>query len=303
VLALSLACAVLSWHFVEKPFRRRPYRLGAAPILSASAAVMAVLVVFSATIYPLSERFWDIPADAQRALATLDAHLSGSQSACFLGTKTDDFDRFKARCLALSDSKKNWLLIGDSHAADLSVGISAANPDVNLLRGTAWGCKPLLSTTGKTRCVDFMRFLFSDFIPRHRFDTILISARWNAAEIDQLRKTAEALKPYAGRIVVIGPHVEYKQDLPWLLAASIMTHDPSVIERFRLLKKERADQTFAKKLRDDGIEYISLYRAICPAERCRVTDQNGLPLAFDYGHLTAGGALYVAEQIKRLGAL
>jgi hypothetical protein len=34
-----------------------------------------------------------------------------------------------------------------------------------------------------------------------------------------------------------------------------------------------------------------------------VTDQDGLPLAFDYGHLTASGSTFVARQIKRSGAL
>jgi hypothetical protein len=34
-----------------------------------------------------------------------------------------------------------------------------------------------------------------------------------------------------------------------------------------------------------------------------VTDEEGLPLAFDYGHLTASGSTFVAQQIKRSGAL
>ena len=53
----------------------------------------------------------------------------------------------------------------------------------------------------------------------------------------------------------------------------------------------------------DGIGYVSLYAALCPEGRCQVTDQDGLPLAFDYGHLTASGSTFVAQQIKRSGAL
>jgi len=304
VLALSFVCAILSWHFVERPFRQTPYRFGSIPILSMSATTMAALVALSAAIYPLSQRFWSMPADVQEALATLDVRSSGSLRTCFLAPKTDDFRFFdQAHCLALSDSKKNWLLIGDSQAADLWTGISTVNPEINLLQATASGCKPLLNTTGKRRCTDLIQFLFTDFIPKHRFDTILVSARWSPGNIDNLKKTAEALKPHAGRVVVIGPHVEYKHDLPWLLAASILKDDPSIVDRFRVVKQKQTDRMFAEKLRSDGVGYVSLYRAICPDERCQVTDQDGLPLAFDYGHLTTSGSLFAAQQIRKSGAL
>jgi SGNH domain (fused to AT3 domains) len=75
------------------------------------------------------------------------------------------------------------------------------------------------------------------------------------------------------------------------------------VDRFRSAKQKRTDQMFAERLRGDGIEYVSLYRAICPAQQCRVTDQDGLPLAFDYGHLTANGSTFVAQQMRNSGAL
>jgi len=34
-----------------------------------------------------------------------------------------------------------------------------------------------------------------------------------------------------------------------------------------------------------------------------MTDEQGLPLAFDYGHLTASGSTLVAQQNRRWGAL
>jgi len=304
LLAVSFAAAILSWHFVEKPFRQRPYRLGSTAALSTSAATMALLVVAAGLVYPLSQRFWQMPESAERVLATLDYRPTNAERSCFLGPKTNDFRFFnQAGCLALSDTKENWLLIGDSQAADLWAGLSGVNPEINLMQGTASGCKPLLDLEGERRCTDLMRFLFADFIPKHRFDTILLSARWGSGNIADVRKTANMLKRYAGRVVVLGPRVEYKQDLPWLLAASMLKHDPSVVDRSRLGKQKQTDRLFADQLRQDGIGYVSLYAALCPEGRCRVTDKDGLPLAFDYGHLTASGSTFVAQQIKRSGAL
>jgi peptidoglycan/LPS O-acetylase OafA/YrhL len=304
VLAISFTAAILSWHFVERPFRQRPYRLGSTAILSASAATMAFLVIAAGLVYPLSQRFWQMPDSAERVLATLDYRPTNSKRSCFLGPKTNDFRFFnQVDCLALSETKENWLLIGDSHAADLWAGLSGVNPEINLMQGTASGCKPLLDLKGERRCTDLMHFLFTDFIPKHRFNVILLSARWGSGNVADVRMTANALKPYAERVVVLGPRVEYRQDLPWLLAASMLKHDPSVVDRSRLGKQKQTDQLFAEQLRQDGIGYVSLYAALCPEGRCRVTDADGLPLAFDYGHLTASGSTFVAQQIKRSGAL
>jgi peptidoglycan/LPS O-acetylase OafA/YrhL len=304
VLALSFAAAVLSWYFVERPFRQRPYRLGSTAILSASAATMAFLVIAAGVVYPLSQRFWQMPHSAERVLTALNYRSPNAKRSCFLSPKNDDFRHFnQAGCLGMSDTKENWLLIGDSHADDLWAGLSGVNPQINLMQGTASGCKPLLDLKGERRCTDLMRFLFTDFIPKHRFDVILLSARWGSGNLADVRRTANALEPYADRVVVVGPHVEYKLDLPWLLAASMLKDDPSVVDRARLAKQGQTDRLFAEQLRRDGVGYVSLYAVLCPAGRCQVTDEEGLPLAFDYGHLTTSGSTLVAQRIKRSGAL
>jgi peptidoglycan/LPS O-acetylase OafA/YrhL len=304
VLALSFACAILSWHFVEKPFRRRPYRFGSMSMLSSSAAAIAALVALAVAIQPLSLRFWDLSTDEQKVLATLELRSSGSRRNCFLSpSKTDDFKLFdQVNCLAFSDSKPNWLLIGDSQAADLWIGISTVNPEINLLQATATGCRPYPITTGEKRCTDLMHFLYTDFIPKHRFDTILVSARWSPGNIDNIKKTIAALKPHAGRVVIVGPHVEYKHDLPWLLVAGMLKGDAAVAERSRIMKQRQTDRMFAERLRGYA-GYVSLYRAICPDDRCRVTSRDGVPLAFDYGHLSPNGSLFVAQEFRKSGAL
>ena len=304
VLALSFAAAILSWYFVERPFRQRPYRLGSTAILSASGATMAFLIATAAAVYPLSERFWQMPQSAERVLTALNYRSPNAKRSCFLTPKNDHFRHFnQAGCLRMSDTKENWLLIGDSHADDLWAGLAGVNPQINLMQGTASGCKPLLDLKGERRCTDLMHFLFADFIPKHRFDVILLSARWGSGNIADLRKTTNALMPYAERVVVIGPHVEYRLDLPWLLAASMLKHDPAVVDRARLAKQRQTDRLFAEQLRRDGVGYVSLHAALCPGGRCRVTDDEGLPLAFDYGHLTTSGSIIVAQRIKRSGDL
>jgi peptidoglycan/LPS O-acetylase OafA/YrhL len=303
-LALTFLCAVASWQFVEKPFRQKPYRFGPVAVLSSSAAAMAALVVMASLIYPISHRYWHVPGDVQPVLSVLKSRPEYRDSSCMLMPDMNGFRYFDtAACLALSETKENWLLIGDSHAADLWFGLSKTNPDVNLLQATGAGCKPLIGTAVTRRCTELMGYMFEEYIPTHRVDVILMAARWGVRNIEQVRETARKLRPYADRIVVLGPRVEYRHDLPWLLAASRLEQDPAIVERLRNAKQEETDRLLAEKLSQDGIPYVSIYSAICPDGQCRVTDQNGLPLAFDYGHLTASGSTFVARQIKELGAL
>jgi peptidoglycan/LPS O-acetylase OafA/YrhL len=307
VLAVTFACAVASWHFVEKPFRQKPYRFGSATVLSASAAAMAAFVIAASLFYPLSQRYWDLPGDVQRVLTVLNSGFKNGEyreKACFLTGETDDFRYFDPDgCLALSGTKKNWLLIGDSMSADLWGGLSRTNPDVNLMQASVSGCKPILGRVGSRRCTEAMHYMFEEYIPRHRVDAILLAARWGLRNVEQVRELARTLRPYAGRIIVFGPHVEYRHDLPWLLAASELTQDPTILDRQRIATQKETDRQFAQQLGKDGTSYVSVYAATCPYGRCQVTDRNGLPLASDFGHLTVSGSIFVATQIERSGAL
>jgi hypothetical protein len=307
VLAVTFVCAVASWHFVEKPFRRKPYRFGSFPVLSGSAAAMASLVIAALLFYPLSQRYWDLPGNVQRVLTVLNSGFKNGEyreKSCYLTGETDDLRYFDPDgCLALSDTKKNWLLIGDSMSADLWGGLSRTNPDVNLMQASVSGCKPIMGMAGSRRCTELMHYIFEEYIPRHRIDAILLAARWGLRNVEQVRALARSLKPYADRIIVFGPHVEYRHDLPWLLAASELTQDPTIMDRQRIATQKETDRRFAERLGKDGVSYVSVYSATCPDGQCQVTDRDGLPLASDFGHLTISGSIFVADQIKQSGVL
>ena len=305
-IIVSFALAALSWHFVEKPFRRKPYLLGKRGTLHAAAAAMSVLIVLGLIAYPLSVKVWGLPEDAQRILAVLDYDSKGTMrsGSCFLTSGFNDFALFdQAMCLRTSVTKKNYLLIGDSHAADLWAGLNRVNPDINILQATASGCKPLLNSKGMRRCTELMRFMFDDFLPKHHLDAILLSGRWAPADIGELRSTAKALRSHADRVIVFGPAVEYRHPLPRMVAMGMIKHDVSVVQRDRLVEIEQTDKSFADGFRGSGVQYFSVYQAICPKGVCRVEDDDCTLLEFDYGHFTLNGSIYVAQRVRDSGVL
>src|SRR5690606_5183574 len=113
------------------------------------------------------------------------------------------------------------LLMGDSHANHLHPALRALFKNTNISQATSSGCRPLLNAPGDKVCVDFREKLFKEFLPGHHFDAIIVSGRWRDGEANYLVDTIKALEPYADKIVVSGPIIEYHASLPKVLAISI----------------------------------------------------------------------------------
>ena len=123
IIFYSFALAALSWQFIEKPFRRgfksAPDHQVVIRGLLGLAAV-AVAASFIITTHGLPARF---SPEARAYAAYLDeGQTHFREGSCFIdGPYTfSNFDRDK--CLRREDGRQNYLLIGDSHAAQLWYG-------------------------------------------------------------------------------------------------------------------------------------------------------------------------------------
>jgi hypothetical protein len=47
----------------------------------------------------------------------------------------------------------------------------------------------------------------------------------------------------------------------------------------------------------DRFAYVSVLDAVCPQRQCPLTVAGGVPLSWDYAHLTAEGSAYVVEKL------
>ena len=168
------------------------------------------------------------------------------------------------------------------------------------MQATASGCSAILGALGAKRCTNLFAFVFNEFLPTNHLDAILLDNRWLTHNLDDLLKKPSRtfFVPFANRIVVLGPIVEYDQPLPRLLARSIRQNDPGLPARHRIAAKRSTDRVFADALRTSGAEYYSLYDAVCPNGECSLWASADVPLQYDYGHLTLEGAEVV---LKRLG--
>ena len=304
VLGLFGACfalAILSWRYVEQPFRRGGLHLPRAQIFAHATAAMAIFVIVGGSLLWADGATWRFPTPVAE-VAAYSAYDSGEatrKGRCFLTSDHPDFSYFDQQaCLATEVTQKNYLLVGDSHGAHLWPGLKAVYRDRNILQATSSGCKPVLHAQGEPRCKKLMEYIYSEFVPKRRLDAVLISARWRAEDLPALLSTIAYVKRYADRVYVMGPIAEYEDRLPLLLARDMLAEHPRQVALGRRGEQVELDRIFAAKVRDAGAGYVSTYEALCVPNGCLTRDEAGMPMQFDYGHLTEQGAVLLARRLR-----
>ena len=300
LLLICAAAATISWRFIEKPFREKPYKLKAFGTLAAGGAVMIFTAVTSAALPSLIDSVFKYPSRAMEVLsyAKIDeTHMRAG--TCFL-LSSDIKNLVDNNCLAVRDKGPNYLIIGDSHAAHLWSGLQTSYPAVNFLQATAAGCAPVLGHKRRGPvCVEMMQYIFERFLPLVHLDGIIISAQWRSDDVlPQLIKTANTARSYADRVIVFGPIVEYDQALPRIIARAIALHESEAkfAELHRLGLPQKIDSIFSVALKNGPIEYVSVYRGLCTQD-CEIWATKTAPLQFDQSHLTCEGSIELARKV------
>jgi peptidoglycan/LPS O-acetylase OafA/YrhL len=305
-IVVSFAFAILSWKFVELPFRGNRKLFNRAQVFQIAAAAAVVVAALGLTTLAARGFPSRYPENANRMAAYLDYSSADyfREGTCFISSENrfSDFD-FES-CLRQDSAKKNDLLLGDSHAAQLWYGFSNTLSSVHYLQATGAGCRPTIEQPliVASDCSHLMNYVFSDYLPSHHVDHLLLEARWRAEDLAPLGPTLDWLQRHNISVVLFGPMVQYDIALPRLLAFSIRGNDPAIPAQHRL-DLRKLDEDMAAMARARGIEYVSFYQSLCTENSCTELDANGAPILYDYGHLTKEGSMLVAERLRDNEAL
>ncbi|MGH6613567.1 acyltransferase family protein [Sphingomonas sp.] len=298
LLAAAVVAATISWALVEKPFRRSSRLTSRAVVLRGTAAMAtcgaAVLSLgfFSNALYPISAQARGVLAYGERTGRT-EMMRTGS---CFLTSQNRLSDYSFKHCMTAPHDKPLVLVMGDSHAAHLYYGLNHALPNMHVLQATASGCKPLIHSRGDARCLALMHQVLTDQLQRARPDLVILSARWLDKDVADVEQTVRLIQRTVPHVIVSGPIVEYDQALPRLLARHIDQNEP--IDLHRNQQVALVDQRLAEAMTRANIPYFSPYRSLCTPD-CRLWVTPGVPVQFDYGHLTQQGSILIANLMAR----
>jgi SGNH domain-containing protein len=158
---------------------------------------------------------------------------------------------------------------------------------------------------GNAACRSFATQMDAFFGDR-RPDLVIFSADWLEyarpprfeGMIADLRQTISKLNGQNVPVVLLGPAVQFKARLPSMLMRAHLRQvdaDPSDFVLPDIFSLD--EKTKAALPAQDKFSYISVVDAVCPARRCPLTIDGGIPLAWDHAHLTAEGSVYVMERV------
>jgi peptidoglycan/LPS O-acetylase OafA/YrhL len=316
VFSVSMVAATLSWAVVERPFRKGRFRPGRRALFVVNGAAVAGLAAFALIVagaHGFPSRF---PPDAlvMDAYSSYDPAVPYRQNVCFIGAPGTFADFDKARCLADDPTRNHYLLLGDSHAASLYPGLEKVFPELNLSQANTASCRPLLEAInwGDNYCSQMWRFIYTDYLPHHRVDAVVIAGRWSETDFEELGRTIAFVQQMGIPVTLVGPFVEFDQPLPRLLTAALRDHNPSQVERYLSDWPRQVDRKLAPLARNVWkVRYISVLDDLCNSQvemvakaqpetsaSCPLYAAPGVPLLFDTDHFTAAGSVLLAEAIR-----
>jgi peptidoglycan/LPS O-acetylase OafA/YrhL len=302
----SVAVATLSWKFVEQPFRKGRWRPAPRRMFALAGSATLVLAAAGAAMlaaHGLPGRF---PPLARQAASYVDYGLRHSTSrGCFLGPQDTFADFQVSQCLAHAPGEPTILVAGDSHASHLWAGVQSVYPDRREMEAAASNCPPLTVDVPRStaNCRALFDFLYDVYLPQHKVDVLLLSARWRVTDLPELGRTLDFLRQRGVPVVLFGPGIEYDAPEPRLIAFALRDGHPERIPA-HLAESYRALDTQMKELARTRwhVPYVSVFDELC-RPGCPVFAAPGVPFLHDPSHMTQEGATLLMKQVRADGLL
>ncbi len=302
IIALSFLIAYLSYKYIETiKFKSS---LSIIILLGTLLIFIAMLGNIDANIKTKGSEMADWEKNHENEIKE-----QFNQDCCFVITDNIDaqeFNRFKNRdCLKIETNKKNFLLLGDSHAADLSYSLRSQliKKHIKLLQATAnGGGLPFLEPNGHVEyCKLLYQYCYFDFLVKNKthIDCVILSANWvlneQNATVKSLSQVIEYLNKLQIPVVIIGQTNLYQIPYPTIIARG-MKINTNLTSIYTVKKASTLNNFLKQKLKS---YYIDVYFE----EESPKISPNNEPYEFDDNHLTKYGADIIAKRILSYKAL
>jgi peptidoglycan/LPS O-acetylase OafA/YrhL len=155
-------------------------------------------------------------------------------SGCFLTAKNKSLTEYnEAGCLTIKPDSKNFLLMGDSHSADIAEPFRKRFKDknINIMVATSTGCYPFTNQKGGDKlCLGLVDYALNVFVKKNaaQIDGVIISANWvktkpgNRIQLAKdLQATIAYLESYKLKVIVVGQSEAYTITYPTLKAKEL----------------------------------------------------------------------------------
>lgn len=303
VFGLTLLLGTLSWRFVERPFRDRGLT-SARTLITASATTLALLLGFAA--YALGTRGEParFPKEAVAAAEFLDFDTHGPWrwSSCALALDEPPALFDEHACLPYTEGHKHYLLLGDSHAAQLWPGVQAVFRELEVGQVNVAGCNllPYKQQDVVPTCRAMAEYVYNKLLPSGRVDALIVGAQWHAEDLPHVPELLAYARARHMDVLLIGPNEAFPLSYPRLLARLETQQRVAELPGFSDPGERELDRRMALLARNEWhVPYFSALAQPCLGDlRCREMTADGLPMYLDRHHLTPMGAEAVAGSLR-----
>jgi hypothetical protein len=333
-LFLAALLSALTYFLIERPLRHAKKRRVPLFISSAAAALAMIAIgVFGAKViqhdgfpearttidlFPLQPEQAKLKAQVMKVFELRYdygfAKLYGDKP-CFRFKESQTIAMFVENgCMDQQyPGRPNVFILGDSHAAALSLGLSKllSSHRINVERMTYGWCEP--TDDRKDAICDGLNAAALAKISELKPDLLIVDAYWVAAAIipyyhgsDYATALLSFLSDMRARgakhVIVVGQMSTYNHSLPERLIEDYIRKGLQVPERVKSADplSIETDSMMRRLPYPPGVDYVSLRDELCDAEGCLAFVGPNIEadmLLWDYGHLTANGSDFVARTV------
>jgi len=333
----TFVLAIISWRYVETPFRKKKILASRHRLLTVSlltSAAIAGLSYFVVLKHGLPNRYESDPAHITATgdpewkhwehCENIEDRLSNNQDLCTIGRNS---------------GTESFMFWGDSHARAMAsaIDLSAKRQGATGRIATKSACLPLLSIDrpNSHACHEFNEQVLQYIASKPTIQTVILAARWALSangtrykkesgppvrlidlqsnrdthntniEILEtgLRRTAEKLQNMGKTVVLVAPVPEVGFDVPSAnFIAQITGRDANAIISPRLdeyLQRTKGVTNIFNSLKQDGIvKLIIPSEYLCDNRRCKVVI-HATPIYRDDDHLSTFGSKYIAASFDK----
>jgi len=300
LVAASFFLAILSWKFVERPFRNTNI-INRRVILYGSLSGLVFCVVFGYFGYKTNgfkDRF-EMLLEGDVGHLAYHEFIDKEYFDCepsHLAQNALTWEGF-LRCKQTKKGDADWILLGDSHAEHLFLGLAEARRDKNIVFYILAG-EPYLGNHQYSKIFEFIK---TSAKTKKILLTMHYTARVSVSKDlkDGFADTIEYLQNLGHEVILVGDIPSYEvnpEDCVYGITLESVINYCSIKRSEFEQQRDTYEQTLNELAKFFGVQYTTIHEPLCNNKICSMISDNYV-LYRDNNHLNIKGSRIVGEYL------
>ncbi|WP_172971812.1 acyltransferase family protein [Vibrio aquimaris] len=319
MIAISLILAILSFYFIEKPFRR-PSKSDSG-FLIASFSTSLVLMAISANVWKYDGWSWREEGPTSKLEASEiqeneiyleeinlnypiheDLH---SAHTCTFDTNQDTGEIASpeevANCAKVKIRNNGFILVGDSTGRDALIALKLAYPRENFAMIHQSGCAP--SEDAESGCFLGLSKIFSEYLTNDNANIkgVIFASRYLRENYKSFINDVEGGEYDKYSVFIIGPYIGKKGSIGKIVEKQgySLSGEYSYYKKMEAIVSDiESELEYLQEIRGN-VRFFSKKDAFCSSTKCKLHTTNNQVLLVDDIHLSRIGMQHMSKELLR----